>query len=108
MDLLEQGENRLRGYIWPLPPEVTDADYKKALTPIKAFRTRSGLKFDIVTTLADEKPEPETAAKLPTIRHYTRNGMRLHELRLYQADGTVQVSILTDEEWSALRALPEG
>lgn len=44
--------------------------------------------------------------KLPTVTHYTRDGMRLHELRLYQADGTVQVSILTDEEWYALRTLP--
>lgn len=28
-------------------PDVTVAEYRKALTPLKAFRTRSGLSFEI-------------------------------------------------------------
>lgn len=65
MDLLQQGETRLRGYTWPLPPEVTLADYRKAVTPLKAFRTRSGLKFTIVEAapVPDGTPGPQDLAR---------------------------------------------
>lgn len=47
--LIQQGQRWEREeYQYPRTPEPTAEQYRKALVPIKAFRTRQGADFDIV------------------------------------------------------------
>lgn len=82
----KQGRPRLRS---DGEDDVTEADVRAALRPIKAFRTRSGIDFEILEP--GQKPERR-------LRHTIEPNVRVYD----NGGGGYEVDALVNDEWTTL------